>query len=95
MTGADHRQAFSHLGGVGLRETQVDWSDAASVIEYLVDYSRVLAGGQHPFDEAAVRELIDAFALRIDRRPPEPCLRGGEPHRRTSVGCGANTRGPY
>jgi pimeloyl-ACP methyl ester carboxylesterase len=36
---------------------EVDWSDAASVIEYMVDYSRVLAGGQRPFDGAAVREL--------------------------------------
>jgi pimeloyl-ACP methyl ester carboxylesterase len=37
---------------------QVDWSDADSVTRYLVDYSRVLAGGQRPFDEAAVRELV-------------------------------------
>jgi pimeloyl-ACP methyl ester carboxylesterase len=37
---------------------EVDWSDAASVIEYLVDYSRVLAGGQRPFDEAAAREFV-------------------------------------
>jgi pimeloyl-ACP methyl ester carboxylesterase len=36
---------------------KVDWSDSVSVIEYLVDYLRVLAGGQRPFDEAAVREL--------------------------------------
>ncbi len=36
---------------------EVDWSDAESVIEYLVDYSRVLAGGQRPFDETAAREL--------------------------------------
>jgi pimeloyl-ACP methyl ester carboxylesterase len=36
---------------------RVDWSDAESVIEYLVEYSRVLAGGRRPFDEAAVREL--------------------------------------
>ena len=36
---------------------QVDYSDAASVIGYLVDYSRVLAGPQRTFDEAAVREL--------------------------------------
>ena len=27
------------------------------MIEYLVDYSRVLAGGRRPFDEAPVREL--------------------------------------
>ena len=36
---------------------RVDWSDARSVVEYLVAYSRVLAGGQRPFDEAAAREL--------------------------------------
>jgi pimeloyl-ACP methyl ester carboxylesterase len=37
---------------------QVDWSDAQSVIEYLVDYSRVLAGVERPFDEAGARDLI-------------------------------------
>jgi len=37
---------------------QVDWSDADSVIEYLVDYSRVLAGSERPFDEAAARDLM-------------------------------------
>jgi pimeloyl-ACP methyl ester carboxylesterase len=36
---------------------EVDWSDAASVVEYLVGYWRVLAGGQRPFDAAATREL--------------------------------------
>jgi pimeloyl-ACP methyl ester carboxylesterase len=36
---------------------EVDWSDAESVIEYLVGYSRMLAGEERPFDEAAVREL--------------------------------------
>jgi pimeloyl-ACP methyl ester carboxylesterase len=36
---------------------EVDWSDAESVIEYLVGYSRVLTGGQREFDEVAVREL--------------------------------------
>ena len=36
----------------------VDWSDAGSVIEYLVEYSRVLAGGRRPFAEATVRELV-------------------------------------
>jgi pimeloyl-ACP methyl ester carboxylesterase len=36
---------------------QVDWSNAGSVVEYLVDYSRVLAGGRRPFDEEALREL--------------------------------------
>jgi pimeloyl-ACP methyl ester carboxylesterase len=37
---------------------QVDWSDAESVIKYLVDYSRVLAGSERPFDEAAARDFM-------------------------------------
>jgi pimeloyl-ACP methyl ester carboxylesterase len=41
-----------------LASAEVDWSDRGSVIEYLVGYSRVLAGGVRPFDEAAVRELV-------------------------------------
>jgi pimeloyl-ACP methyl ester carboxylesterase len=36
----------------------VDWSDERSVIENLVEYARVLAGGARPFDEAAMRELV-------------------------------------
>lgn len=36
---------------------QVDWSNADSVVEYLVDYSRLLAGGRRPFDEEPLREL--------------------------------------
>jgi pimeloyl-ACP methyl ester carboxylesterase len=36
---------------------EVDWSDPESVIEYLVDYSRVLSGEDRPFDEAAFRAL--------------------------------------
>jgi len=37
---------------------RVDWSDHDSVIDYLVDYQRLLAGGQRPFDEEAARELV-------------------------------------
>ena len=37
---------------------QVDWSDAKSVIEYTVDYTRVLAGDKRPFDERAARDLV-------------------------------------
>jgi pimeloyl-ACP methyl ester carboxylesterase len=36
----------------------VDWSDERSVIEYPVDYARVLAGDARPFDEAGRRELV-------------------------------------
>jgi pimeloyl-ACP methyl ester carboxylesterase len=37
---------------------EVDWSDAESVIDYLVDYSRMLAGARREFNEAAARELV-------------------------------------
>jgi pimeloyl-ACP methyl ester carboxylesterase len=37
---------------------KVDWSDRGSVIEYLVAYKRMLAGGARPFDEVAWRELV-------------------------------------
>jgi pimeloyl-ACP methyl ester carboxylesterase len=36
---------------------EVDWSDAESVVEYLVAYSRLLNGGRRGFDEAASREF--------------------------------------
>jgi pimeloyl-ACP methyl ester carboxylesterase len=41
-----------------LAAATVDWSDADSVIEYLVGYARMLAGRQRPFDEAAARGLV-------------------------------------
>jgi pimeloyl-ACP methyl ester carboxylesterase len=37
---------------------RVDWSDPDSVIEYLIAYQRVLAGGRRPFDEVAARDLV-------------------------------------
>jgi pimeloyl-ACP methyl ester carboxylesterase len=37
---------------------EVDWSNRDSIVEYLVGYSRLLAGGQRPFDEAALRDLV-------------------------------------
>ncbi|WP_369256490.1 alpha/beta fold hydrolase [Streptomyces sp. R35] len=36
----------------------VDWSDAKSVIDYLVAYACMLAGGRRPFDETAARSLV-------------------------------------
>src|SRR5919199_6470751 len=36
----------------------VDWSDAGSVIDYLVGYSRALAGSERPFDETAASDLV-------------------------------------
>ena len=41
-----------------LATAEVDWSDKGSVIEYLVSYQRMLAGGERPFDETAIRELV-------------------------------------
>jgi pimeloyl-ACP methyl ester carboxylesterase len=43
--------------GRGMAGLELDWSDRESVIEYLVAYSRVVAGGERPFDEAAARDL--------------------------------------
>ena len=37
---------------------EVDWSDQSSVVDYLVGYSKMAAGGERPFDEAASRDLI-------------------------------------
>src|SRR5687767_10843053 len=47
-------------------EVEVDWSDRESVIDYLVGYSRMLAGGQRPFDEAASRDLVRRDVERAD-----------------------------
>jgi pimeloyl-ACP methyl ester carboxylesterase len=41
-----------------LASAEVDWSDRESVIDYLVAYQRMLAGGVRTFDEAAWRELV-------------------------------------
>jgi pimeloyl-ACP methyl ester carboxylesterase len=41
-----------------LSTARIAWSDPDSLIDYLVDYSRVLAGGRRPFDEAEVRALV-------------------------------------
>jgi pimeloyl-ACP methyl ester carboxylesterase len=35
-----------------------DWSNPYSVIDYLVDYSRILVGRERAFDETRIRELV-------------------------------------
>src|SRR5262245_51277612 len=42
----------------------VDWSKPASVVEYLVGYSRMLAGDRRPFDELGSRELVGRDVAR-------------------------------
>jgi pimeloyl-ACP methyl ester carboxylesterase len=37
---------------------EADWSERRSVIEHLVGYQRMLAGGARPFDEAVWRQLV-------------------------------------
>jgi pimeloyl-ACP methyl ester carboxylesterase len=37
---------------------EADWSDAGSIIDYVVDYAHMLVGSQRTFDEAAVRNLV-------------------------------------
>jgi pimeloyl-ACP methyl ester carboxylesterase len=45
----EFRRAFSELG--------VDYDDPDSIVQYLVDYSRVLAGDRRPFDDDEWRAL--------------------------------------
>ena len=45
---------------------EVDWSDRASVTEYLVAYARVLAGEQRPFDETWWRAFVRRDLDRTD-----------------------------
>jgi pimeloyl-ACP methyl ester carboxylesterase len=52
--------------GAFVSTAAVDWSDAESVIEYLVGYSRMLAGGRRPFAEAPVRDLVRRDVERAD-----------------------------
>ncbi len=47
-------EAFSRFAATAT----VDWSDRESVVGYIVEYSRVLAGDRRPFDEAGLRELV-------------------------------------
>jgi pimeloyl-ACP methyl ester carboxylesterase len=47
-----------------LASAAVDWSDEGSVIEYLVGYTRMLAGSERPFDEAVARELVSRDVAR-------------------------------
>jgi pimeloyl-ACP methyl ester carboxylesterase len=41
-----------------VQSATVDWSDAESVTDYLVAYTRMLAGDERPFEEAEVRDLV-------------------------------------
>ena len=49
---------------------EVDWSDAESVIEYLVGYSRMLGGGQRPFEEAQAASSPAATSSAPTTSPP-------------------------
>jgi pimeloyl-ACP methyl ester carboxylesterase len=40
-----------------LATAEIDWADATSVVDYLVDYWRVLWGQERAFDEPHIREL--------------------------------------
>jgi pimeloyl-ACP methyl ester carboxylesterase len=65
-----------------LATAELDWSDAASAVQYLVDYDRLLAGSQRPFDEAATRELVRRDVERARNfaaAQNHDVLGGGEP----------------
>ena len=53
-------EAFSRFAS----RARPDWSDTGAAIRYLVDYTRVLAGDERPFDEAAARDLVRRDAER-------------------------------
>jgi pimeloyl-ACP methyl ester carboxylesterase len=61
-----------------VREVEVDWSSPASVVEYQVAYSRVLAGAVRPFDERAAPRTTTSWprptpaSMRRCRRSPSP-----------------------
>jgi pimeloyl-ACP methyl ester carboxylesterase len=52
--------AFSEF----VQSATVDWSDADSVIDYVVAYARVLAGDERRFEEAEVRALVQRDVAR-------------------------------
>ena len=72
-----------------VRTTQIDRSDPAAATEYLVGYSRMLAGGERPFDEAAMRELVRRDVERARdfaaAQNHELLAEGGQPHRPLSA----------
>jgi pimeloyl-ACP methyl ester carboxylesterase len=80
--------------GQFLATAEVDWSDAASVIDYLVGYSQMLAGGQRPFDEAATRDLVSRDVERASNfaaAQNHDALAEGEPPRRPLSSIGVPT----
>jgi pimeloyl-ACP methyl ester carboxylesterase len=72
---------------------EVDWSHAESVVEYLVAYSRVLAGAR-PFDEASARDFVRrelARARDFAAAQNHNRLRDGEPRARALSGISVAT----
>ncbi len=67
-----------------VRKVEVDWSDRESVIDYLVGYSRLLAGGRRPFDEGACRDFVRRDVERADNMASlqnhDLMAQGDEPH---------------
>jgi pimeloyl-ACP methyl ester carboxylesterase len=53
-------EGFRHF----VSTAEADWLDTDSLAEYLVNYARVLAGEDRPFDEGTVRNLVRRDILR-------------------------------
>ena len=63
-----------------------DWSDADSLVDYLIGYSRVLAGGERPFAEETIRDLVRRDierARNFSAAQNHDVLPEGEPSRKT------------
>lgn len=60
----------------------LDWSDRRALAELIVRDARQIAGSRHPFDESAVRELVERDLNRTTNPPSlanHGLLTGGEP----------------
>jgi pimeloyl-ACP methyl ester carboxylesterase len=71
-----------------------DWSDAASVVEHLVEHWRVLSGGERPFDAERIRALASADVRRaanVATAQNHALLAGGDATDRPPAAIGAPT----
>jgi pimeloyl-ACP methyl ester carboxylesterase len=60
----------------------VDWSDEEAVVDHLVEYGRLLAGGRRPFDDVALRDLVQRDVERarnIEAVQNHDLIAGDEP----------------
>jgi pimeloyl-ACP methyl ester carboxylesterase len=79
-----------------LAAAQVDWSDEASIVDYVVDFWRVLWGTERAFDEAHIRDLaqrdVDCARIPAAAQKPHPPPGRCRCARPAQVNCRADPR---